>query len=461
MLGRQLIPLLLMTSSCITVAGDDRDLPPGVDIRVLGVGSNAEPWSFAPADEAGTRLPVGERHDAALVGKWEERDTMWDDVALLYSSKKGIQVWEGGGLLGHPLWSSGERESTLTDAAWSADGSTLYAWLNTDEQLCAIDARTAAVRSLTDLDRHINGWNPWHFWRHYDPNPESRPLGIVEDAKRHRLLMLLDEEHNADVSFWQKRPGRGGCWLEAIDLETGESEALFDKERMPELALRWDISLERGRFFALTLPKPVDEYQPGRAWRVEERRLDGVLVSVFTGIDGLAGALQLSPDGMQLIVERRYKPGTEIPSGGLDDLSRDQLHWLNDQTHGGFVVIDLDSGEILDGPHSGEQARWSPDGQHIAYVDGWDLIIGATTSRTLSRVIRGSPPADDWYYNTWLGPVWSSDGRRLAICAPNLDLTVLLDLERREYLILEGDYGAQLLWAPTPHPFGRKPGRST
>ena len=111
-------------------------------------------------------LPRGKH--AGLSGEWRERHTLWDDAALVYARDgRDLCVLDGGASKSRRIWTTREeRGSLLRDPAWSADGSVLYLWMDLTLQLCALDAFTAHIRSLTALDTHV-----WHYegMEHLDP----------------------------------------------------------------------------------------------------------------------------------------------------------------------------------------------------------------------------------------------------------------------------------------------------
>jgi WD40-like Beta Propeller Repeat len=410
-------------------------------------------WRRTPSTGQRTPLILPEGRGAALSGAWRERETLWEDAALVYARDgRQLCVLDGGSSEPRLIWSHpDERGSLLRNPAWSADGSALYLWMNLELQLCALDTRTAAIRSLTELDTHT-----WHYkgLQHLDPAPEFRTGGVIEDETNRRLLVLLDEESNEKVAFWQRRPGRGGSCLATVSLDDGSLQPLFDKAQMQRSVLDWDCSLQRGRLYAITSSLGVTEYVPARPHLLEERRLDGSIVRAFADPDGLAASIQLSPDQHRLLIERAYRPGFAIPPGGLDDLSREQVQSLVDNDHGGWVVLDVDTGDSIDGPRRGDEARWAPDGDRIVYVDDWAVALASLGESTITPVIEGG--AEDWGLGTWIEPVWSPDSRRLAITGRVLDTTLLLDLEAREFMVIH-EQVTEKIWALTAQPFAEAP----
>jgi hypothetical protein len=80
------------------------------------------------------------------------------------------------------------------------------------------------------------------------------------------------------------------------------------------------------------------------------------------------------------------------------------------------------------------------------------VSICSLHDRVETLLIAGGPLGVDRLYGTWIDPVWSPDGTRLAINDRTLDFTLLLDLSRREYVVLE-EQVTEKIWAPSPKPF--------
>jgi len=414
----------------------------------------AQTWHMASSPGRQTELALPRDKSVVLSGSWRERDTLWEDAALFYAADgHELCVLDGGASGPRHIWTHPEdRGALLCSPAWSADGTALYLWMNLDLGLCALDAHTAEIRPLATLDSHV-----WHYkgMEHFDPQPRFRTTGVLEDAAHRRLFFLLDEESNAEVAFWQRHDGRGGSWLVTVDPEGGPLEPLFTKSAMRETVVSWDLSPKRGRLYALALPLDITAYVPARPRRLEERSLNGSIVRVFAEPDGGAAAIQLSPDQRRLLIERSYRPGFAIPPGDIQEMSREQVRSLVDNDDGGWVVLDLETGECLDGPERGQESRWAPDSDRIVTVDDWAVTVRSLRDRTITPLIEGG--AEDWGLGTWIEPVWSPDGRRLAITGRVLDTTLLLDLDRREYFVMH-QHVSEKIWAPVPRPFDRAPG---
>jgi len=408
-------------------------------------------WHALPVPEESTTFPLSPERQALLVGTWIERDTLWDDTALVFTVEgKELHVLDGGASESIRLWKhTGRLGALLFDLAWSADGSKLYRWLDMKQQLCAMDARTGEIESLLELDSHL-----WHYegMRHLDPKPQARDAGVLEDAAHRRIILLFDEESNKDVAIWQRREGRGGAWLAALDVDDHSLHPLFDKSTIRDSIVSWDLSPKRGEFYAITLSHQVTEYHPDQQRLIQARRLDGSLVWYSLGTPGRGDELQLAPNQDMLLIERSYLPDFAIPSGTTDEMGREQLQAVVQAQGGGFLITDLRSGRCWDGPRSGQEARWAPDSDRIAYVDGWAVKLCSVRDGSITPLIEGDRIEDDWYYGTWIDPVWSPDGRRLAITGRAIDTTLLLDLERREYFVIRKAVSRKI-WALTPRPF--------
>jgi hypothetical protein len=417
--------------------------------RLVPLVPEPQVWTVVGVERPSTALELPYRGRAALAGSWVRRDRLWTDASFVYASNRQLRVLNGGTAGARTIWRGAERETSIAYPAWSPDGSTLYTWLSHDEPLCAIDARTGDVRVIAELDTHVFGWNPWHFLRHFDPKPAPRPGGIVVDGQR--LLVLLDEEWNHELPRWQYGWDRGGAWLAEVNVGGGSLAPLFDKQCMTD-ARSWDLSLARGLLYASSVAPSLGPQGVSRRW-IEERRLDGELLKIYSETEGEVTTVELSPDGRLLLVGREYQPDVQRPVGKLKELDPGELDALVAAADGGFLVIDLETDAITDGPRRGSEARWAPDGNRVALVDGWAVNLCSLRERTVTPLIEGGPEEEDWYWGTWIDPVWSPDGNRLAITGRVLDLTLLLDLARREYFVLEEPASAKI-WGLAPHLFG-------
>jgi len=348
----------------------------------------------APGD-AETKVSLPDGRVVWFAGEWTRRDTLWEDAAVVYRADgRALFALDGGSAeprqvkaYPHKYWAS------TSGPTWSADGSTLYFWFDVDEQLVAMDRETGSRTSLTALGSHVINEKGN---KHLDPHPVFRRDGLEEDVANGMLLFLLDEEENDEVPFWERRAGRGGTSLVGIDVADGAMTELIPKRVLPDVILSWDISLARGRLYLVS--KPHVRYRPGEPHALEEWRLNGKKVRALPEVEGTAGDVHLSPDERLLLVERAYKPGKPIPDLALDDYTRADHDVLFEAKEGGFVLIDLETGDVADGPASGCETAWAPDGQRILYVDGWDVNVfdrqtGYAIQPRVSNAFFGQPNA--------------------------------------------------------------------
>jgi len=376
-----------------------------------------------------------------LVGGWTRRSEMWPDMALAYNGDGQFMVLDGGQRQARLVHADGG----MSEPAWSADGRTLYAWMGSEGQLTAVDVATGETRSLTSLGKHV--WS-YEFQEHLDPRPVTCSRGVVEDAAAGRLLLVLREEFNDEVAFWQRREGRGGTSLVSVNLADATLSELVPKGIMPPLFFSWDVALRRQRIFLIGRTQLA--YRPAEGWCVQERDFAGNLIRAIPEPEGRAGKVLVSPDESRLLVERSCKPDLGIPQATLDTMSRDEIASVVRSPNGGFVLIDLDSGQVTDGPRSGCEAVWSPDGSRIAYADAWGVGLFDVATGDTEWLVEKAPEESS---TSWIDLAWSPDGRRLALSTWDRHFWLMLDLVEREYLLREGR-AQHLIWSRAPRPFG-------
>jgi hypothetical protein len=410
------------------------------------VGVLATSALLAPAD---TRVEVPGRV-TWLLGEWTRRTELWPDMSLVFREKdRDLLVLDAGADHPRRVYTYPDRAwSRISGPTWSSDGATLYTWLDIHEQLVAMDRTSGQRRSLTRIPTHA--WNSKGD-EHLDGRPVWRRNGVVEDVASGLLLFVVNEERNDKVAFWQRRDDRGGSSLVSLDPADGDLVSLAAKGSLPDVILSWDLSVPRRRLYVVS--KPHGKYRPGEPHVLEERGFTGLVTRAFVEPAGTAGQVFLSPDDNWLLVEREYKAGKELPTAELDDYTRHDFDLLQAANEGGFILIDLDSGEAIDGPASGTEAAWAPDGQHIAYVDGWDVAVYDREAQSSVQLIRGGPEDRDWGYETWYEPTWSASGRHLALTTGGSGYTLLLDLEAHEFMVLPLQATGKL-WALVPTLFG-------
>lgn len=384
----------------------------------------------------------------SLGGEWTRRTDMWPDAALLFREQgRDLLVLDGGAKEPRLVWDFPHNAwSRMSGAAWSHDGTVFYCWLDFEQQLVAIHRDSGEPRSLTSFPTHA--WN-LKGDQHLIEQPAWRRRGQVENGHG-RLLFILDAEFNDEMAFWQRGIERGGSSLVSLDPKSGAITTLVPKTLMPATILSWDLSVSRSRVYLVS--KPRSKYRPGEPHALEERGLDGAVTRAFVEPEGGAGDIALSPDENVLLVERRHKPGMSKPAGDFDAFSFEDHKALRLVSDGGFVLIDLDSGAVVDGPRSGDEAAWCPDNRRIAWVDEWDVNVYDRTTNSATRLVSGGRSAEDNSYDTWVDAAWSPDGKRLALATWARSYALLLDLEQKEYFVLDRD-AQDATWCTVPQPF--------
>ena len=377
-----------------------------------------------------------------LAGDFQQVENLWPDTALVYRREYAIWSLDGGARtprLVHefprPEW---HRMSAPT---WSQDEATYFVWLHQTEQLVGIDARTGHKQSLLVLPTHSG----IEFRPHPDPHAVWRRQGVVEDAPNGRLLQLVQEESNDDVAFWQRSPERkGGHRLLSIPIDGGVAIPLTGEEQLPGEVFYWDLALNRGELYTVVRRDDLTS--------LEVRSLEGDHLRSIELPFRWVGGIVLSPDERWLLIERRYRPGREVESQSLDGLSREGLAQRIADSNGGFVLYDIQRQTFREGPDGGHQCAWSPDSEQVAVLDSWTLSLFDLRSGT-SRVIAAQEPDEPGNVSPgyWERPVWSRDGRRLAVRLAH-DPTLLLDFHRREFMLYDV-YVEDATWSPVPVPF--------
>jgi hypothetical protein len=204
----------------------------------------------------------------------------------------------------------------------------------------------------------------------------------------------------------------------------------------------WDLALSRGEL-----------YTAAGGDEVAVHTLDGrALDSIKTSVGSIEGIV-VSPDERWLLIERRYRPGYDTAGKALDDLSREELAERIAASYGGFVLYDLERKTFRYGPEGGHECAWSPDSKQVAVLDYWTLSLFDVESGE-TRLLAAQEPLESGQVSPgyWEGPVWSRDGRRIAVRLAHTP-TLLLDLERRECMLYD-EYVEDATWAPIPVPFG-------
>jgi hypothetical protein len=166
-------------------------------------------WSAAAvAEETKVMLPSG--RTLSLSGSWKASDKMWPDAALIFPGDMrngGLTVICAGELKPRVIYRQpwGGRDGNTRGFVFSDDGATCFAWLHNAMQLTAINMKDGAMKSLLKLPTHV--WNNEGL-KHVDPHPVVEAHLLFQVGSN--LLLLLQEESNAEVAPSQQSPNRHG-----------------------------------------------------------------------------------------------------------------------------------------------------------------------------------------------------------------------------------------------------------
>lgn len=182
-----------------------------------------------------------------------------------------------------------------------------------------------------------------------------------------------------------------------------------------------------------------EEFEPRSydvTWLPEGARY-GRLVSGEAGVTEVWRADAVTGDSVKLVSAAELTPpgrSTPISIEAVDFarggdrllLFADAERVWRDRTRGAYYVFDVPTRRLLPvGPEPGGQmfAKFSPDGERVAFVRGGDLYLFAIEAGTLRRLTHdgGGPVTNgtaDWLYEEELGLRdgfrWSPDGNRIA-----------------------------------------------
>ncbi len=403
----------------------------------LSIGLGALAPALAQADRPrATELVLDSGRTLTIDGAFAEVDALWDDTALVFRDDDELRVLDGGA--GEPrTFARYPRKAWygMTAPVLSGDRRTYFTWIL--EDLVAFDTVTGDRRRVHRFPTHLAGLDR----SHPDPRPVWRDAGPVEDVAHDALLCLVQEERNEAVASWQRRDDRRGeHWLLSIPADGGDATVACGGRTYPGRAVSWDVSRRRGELYVL-----VQDHKTRERSIVVRSLEDGRSVGAVDVPAEGCWEIALSPDEDRVLLMRGDRPGAT----GL---------------YGGFVLHDLATGERRDGPPRGRECAWSPDGGTVAYLEGWSLRLFDVRSGESRTLVHGEPWREgDARPTYWTGPRWSDDGRRLAVCVGGEGRsahvlgfdhpTLLLDLEREEFLVLSA-YAQEITWSPIPEPFG-------
>jgi len=133
------------------------------------------------------------------MGAFQRVEALWQETGLVFHWQDAVWSLDGGAVRAREVYDYGRRSGSSGESStWSADGCTWYGWLDLDDQLVAMDANTGERRTLLKLPTQV--WN-YEARRHMDPRPVPRVRGgVVEDVEGDRLLVLVAEQTNEQVS---------------------------------------------------------------------------------------------------------------------------------------------------------------------------------------------------------------------------------------------------------------------
>lgn len=392
-------------------------------------------WEYVEANDT-TEVTLASGKKMFLKGRFDVRSTLWGNNSLVYWEAVSFNCYWRVLNAEHDRGRSFYRESQASGlpSVLSRDGNTCFLWLDLEKQLTAVDVASGKMRSLTNLPTIIVNYKGD---RYMDPAPapncrDTGP-GVVHDPEANRVLFVLEESPNEDVFFWDRRPGRGGYQIVAVDLEDTRMTALSGPHKLKGEVDCWDMSLKR---------KEVYIYRQHEDQRfLEVRKFDGKLVRKLPLPKETINEVRLSPEEKTLLLDLRQ---------GYT-----------------FVLIDLETNQVTQGPRATEgdswsKATWSPDGKTIAYLRPWQLWLYDVESGKSSLLAWREPPTAGDRCPGSKEPAWSRDGGMLAVNiggpypkgSEKFDApTLIVDLKQNAAMIFPL-YANNMLWVPHPHAFG-------
>lgn len=420
------------------------------------------PWMLlALAQANSTRLP-----DDSLVSlklrsgstlevagaNWQERATMWEECALLSWAYQGagafdserLSSFDGGSSSLRTVYVVPHRDLAWKGFDWSADGHFYGGVLDLNHGVVAVEATTGDARSLLTLPREITSYELREV---FDPYLVRDPRACVADGSR--FLVLLQQKGNRGIDRWLGRPEPTiGHWLVAASPEARGLCFESGSAPLPGDARSWSVAVRRHRLFVLLSDGCLREISlEGEPQIRAEVELRGV------------ASIAVSPDEKWLMLECEERPAGPPPRLRSAPGAWGQLQDSISSKMSGFVLFDLERGEVVRGPDSAGVSCWSPDSRHIAFLVAADSVeIYALASRSARLLVRRSFEPVEKAARAGIRPLWSGDGRRLAMSlgcysrtrGPRVDLA--MDLERHEILELP-EFGDDSTWAPISAPF--------
>jgi hypothetical protein len=418
--------------------------------------SLAVTWSAAVgAEETKVTLPSG--RTLSLSGSWKAADKMWPDAALVFPGslpdRAGVSVICAGELEPRLIYREpwGGREGSTAGFAFSSDTSTCFAWLDNTKQLTAINMKDGSMKSLLKLPTHLGNLEGLEG---VDPFPVLRAhLLFQEDS---HLLLLLQQESNAEMFFWQRSRNRhGGHQLVSIPQEGVKDLDFKTIPWWPGEALEWELARSRQEIYLLVSPRDGT----GMA-KLMVRRLDGTPVDKLgQRVRNYVTFMALSPDERWLLVEHDTKeespqetktPSTVVRRGPLASVN--EALTANRRA---ICLLNLVNDEAIEIAGDAYYGSWVPDSHSVTYLRNWELWRLNLSDLKEDRMAWREPGHEGrpGYFEP---PTWSPDGKHLLVCIgedTGSELpSVLLDFPRHEFIVVS-TWLRGAVWSPIPRPF--------
>ncbi len=385
---------------------------------------------------------------------------MWPDAALIFQGDLrdgGVSVICAGELRRRVIYRQpwGGRDGNTLGFVFSDDSSTCFAWLHHAMQLTAINMKDGSMKSLLKLPTHV--WN-YEGLKHLDPHPVVEAHLLFQDGSR--LLLLLQEESNEEVAFWQRRFSRkGGHWLVSIPQEGVAKLDLKSVPQWPGEALQWDLARSRKEIYLLVVARG-DKTGTGT---LMVRRIDGTPVDKLgQRVRIYVSSMALSPDERWLLVQ--HWAGRDYPLDAPSHarvVRRGSLASVNEALTANrrcICLLSLVNDEAIEITGEAHRGSWAPDSKSVTYLRNWELWRLHLSDLKEERIAWREPSRKG--HPIYSEPAtWSPDGKRLIVCigedADNIP-TLLLDFSRREFIVVVRKDMSGAVWSPFPRPFVEK-----
>ncbi len=376
----------------------------------------------AQNEGATTRVSLGYGGDLLLPGGWTQLAKLGGKHALTFrtpsiSARRPSQILclNVGAASPVVLYEQGEDDLGVgvgQPMAWAPDRDDVYAWLGSNEQLVVIELPTGEARSVTAFPIASMGYKGQRGVAWSPPGKARSVLRLGEDRG---VLTVLEKSTNK--GWFQKpsfqygiaiiRPGHDAVLR-------GSNEGWQDGD-----VWDWDASIVEEVAFV------GKEHDGKQCIRVMSFAGEVVALIPNEGPEHWR-ALELSPSGDLLLVE-----DAGPVAGGRE-----------------FRILDPRTGERVGDPVAGHSCAWSPDGNRIAYLDGWSLNILNIHSRRAIEAASVSPVnGDSGLPAYWEAPVWSPDGSCIAFNLGDGSFVQVLDFSQSRVLVLFVA-GRGISWSP-------------